>query len=210
LGAPSSSPERGEGGVFEFDVAVDVVFCLGRATLTLPKNLKRYYGKGDLHFITFSCYRRLRLLGTARARDVFVKALEEVRKKIGFQLAGFVVMPEHVHLLVGEPKTGNPSTVVHSLKLRVSKRMRQETRERVGEQRAVSLGEGELELAQFWQKRFYDFNVYSARKRREKIEYMHQNPVKRGLVEDPKDWVWSSYASYTNRGTELLKIDYVD
>jgi putative transposase len=47
----------------------------------MPKNLKRYYGKGDLHFITFSCYRRLALLGTVRARNVFVKALGEVRKK---------------------------------------------------------------------------------------------------------------------------------
>ena len=176
----------------------------------MPKNLKRYYGKGDLHFITFSCYRRLPLLGTARARDVFVKALEEVRKELGFQLVGYVVMPQHVHLLVGEPKTGNPSTMVQSLKLRVSKRMRQTGKERAAEQDALALREGELELPQFWQKRFYDFNVYSVRKRREKIEYMHQNPVKRGLVEDPKEWVWSTYSSYTNRGTELLKIYYVD
>ena len=176
----------------------------------MPKNLKRYYDTGDLHFITFSCYRRLPLLGTVRSRNKFVKVLDEVRKELGFQLVGYVVMPEHVHLLVGEPNTGNPSTVVQSLKLRVSKRMRQTGKERPAEQDALSFREEESELPQFWQKRFYDFNVHSARKRREKIEYMHQNPVTRGLVEDPKDWVWSSYSSYSGRGTELLKIDYVD
>jgi len=66
------------------------------------------------------------------------------------------------------------------------------------------------EAPRFWQARFYDFNVYSAKKRREKLEYMHHNPVTRRLVEDPKDWIWSSYASYSRRGTPLLEIDFVD
>ena len=70
----------------------------------MPKKLKRYNGHGDLHFITFSCYRRLALLGTARARNAFVRALEEVRSRYCFILAGYVVMPEHVHLLMGEPQ----------------------------------------------------------------------------------------------------------
>jgi putative transposase len=68
---------------------------------------------------------------------------------------------------------------------------------------------GEAVLPQFWQKRFYDFNVYSPAKRREKLEYMHRTPVTRGLVRDPKDWVWSSYASYSGRGTALVEIDFV-
>ena len=61
---------------------------------SMPKNLKRYYGFGHLHFITFSCYRRLPLLGTARSRNAFVRALLEVRAKFGMALAGYVVMPE--------------------------------------------------------------------------------------------------------------------
>jgi hypothetical protein len=69
---------------------------------------------------------------------------------------------------------------------------------------------GEADLPQFWQKRFHDFNVFSAAKRREKLEYMHQSPVKRRLVRDPKDWVWSSYSSYWRRGTPLVEIDFVD
>jgi putative transposase len=66
----------------------------------MPAGLKRYYGKGHLHFITFSCYRRLPLLKTARARDMFVQELGKVRDETKFHLIGYVVMPELVHLLM--------------------------------------------------------------------------------------------------------------
>jgi hypothetical protein len=63
-------------------------------------------------------------------------------------------------------------------------------------------------LPQFWQSRFYDFNVWSRKKKIEKLAYMHANPVK--LVQDPKDWPWSSYAFYQDRGEILVEIDPVD
>jgi len=88
--------------------------------LPTPAGLKRFYGKGHFHFITFSCYRRLPLLKTARARDIFAKELSKIRSEMRFQLIGYVVMPEHVHLLIGEPKQGTPSTVLQRLKLRVA------------------------------------------------------------------------------------------
>lgn len=102
----------------------------------MPKRLKRYYGLGHLHFITFSCYRRMALLGTVRSRKAFVRALDEVHAKYRFALVGYVVMPEHVHLLIAEPKHGNPSGVVHSLKLRVSKRMHRKGLGMLGSQRS--------------------------------------------------------------------------
>jgi putative transposase len=72
----------------------------------MPKGLKRIYGQGHLHFITFSYYRRLPLLGSTRARNVFVRTLDQVRHEHGFKLVGYVVMPEHVHLLISEPARG--------------------------------------------------------------------------------------------------------
>jgi putative transposase len=75
----------------------------------MTRNLKRYYGLGHLYFVTFSCHQRLAFLGTGPARDAFVGALDEVRNECGFALVGYVVMPEHVHLLIGEAKSGNPS-----------------------------------------------------------------------------------------------------
>jgi REP element-mobilizing transposase RayT len=70
--------------------------------------LRRFYGRRDLHFVTFSCYRRRPYLGTAGARNRFVRILDEVRQRHAFALLGYVVMPEHVHLLIGEPAKGNP------------------------------------------------------------------------------------------------------
>jgi len=82
--------------------------------------MKRHYGQGDLHFVTFRCYRRRPLLGTARARDRFVKILNEVRHRHGFRLVGYVVMPEHVHLLMSEPAKKNPSKILQVLKQKVA------------------------------------------------------------------------------------------
>jgi putative transposase len=101
-----------------------------------------------------------------------------VRRKYDFVIVGYVVMPEHVHLLMSEPETGTPSLAMQVLKERTS--------------RALSHKE-----ERFWQLRFYDFNVWSARKRIEKLKYMHRNPVTRGLVAKPEDWLWSSYRWYS-------------
>jgi REP element-mobilizing transposase RayT len=87
----------------------------------MPKDLKRYYGHGHLHFITFSCYRRLPLLSTTGARNVFVKALREIRERYEFSLVGYVVMPNHVHLLISESVKDTPSVVLKVLKQRVSR-----------------------------------------------------------------------------------------
>jgi REP element-mobilizing transposase RayT len=81
--------------------------------------LKRFCGRRDLHFVTFSCYRRRAYLGTARARNRFVRILNEVRLRHAFTLLAYVVMPEHVHLLIGEPARGNPSKVLQVLKQKV-------------------------------------------------------------------------------------------
>jgi putative transposase len=83
--------------------------------------LKRYYGHGDLHFITFSCYRREPRLAAPAARDCFPSIFEQVRQKYDFVIAGYVVMPEHDHLLISEPASGDPSLVMQVLKQRTSR-----------------------------------------------------------------------------------------
>ncbi len=176
----------------------------------MPSGLKRYYGKADLHFITFSCYRRLPLLKTVRARDLFVQELGRVRDEMGFRLVGYVVMPEHVHLLISEPKQGTPSTVLHKLKLQVSRKMRKRRRDGSAEQLRLPLEEGTETPRAFWQARFYDFNVYSRGKMKEKLNYMHANPVIRKLVKHPSEWAWSSWSFYEKGEAGLVRIDVVD
>ena len=162
----------------------------------MPSGLKRYYGKADLHFITFRCYWRLPLLETMRARELFVQELGRVRDEMGFRLVGYVVMPEHVHLLISEPKQGTPSSVLHKLKLQVSRKMRRGSGYRSAAQSRIQFEEGSEQPRAFWQARFYDFNVWTERKRVEKLRYIHRNPVERGLVSSPEQWRWSSFRCY--------------
>jgi putative transposase len=176
----------------------------------MPKGLTRRYGQRHLHFVTFSCYRRLPLLGSVRARNTFVKILGEVRDRYRFALAGFVVMPEHVHLLIGEPSVGSPSMVLQVLKQRVSRRLRRPSRKRSSaRQLALCFGAANHVLPRLWQPRFYDFNVWSQSKFVEKLHYMHLNPVKRKLVAHPKAWPWSSFSFYAKRDTGFIRIDRV-
>jgi putative transposase len=161
----------------------------------MPLGLKRHYGSHHLHFITCSCYQRLPLLGTPRARNTLVKALGELRRSHGFALIGYVVMPEHIHLLIGEPARGTPSTVLQLLKQRVSRMLRP--------------GGGDRGDSPVWTPRFYDFNVWSTKKKNEKLGYMHTNPVKRGLVTYASDWAWSSYSFYARDGECLIAMDTV-
>ena len=175
----------------------------------MPKGLRRYYGRGHLHYLTFSCYRRLPLLRTVRARDVFVRELARVRAEYGFLLVGYVVMPEHVHLLISEPKKGTPSTVLQMLKQRVSRKLRKKRGKTSTRQLRLAFPEPGDNPRSFWQPRFYDFNVYTNRKKREKLEYMHRNPLARGLVEHPRDWPWSSWTFYGMGEPGLVEIDIV-
>ena len=156
--------------------------------------LRRYYGQGDLHFITTSCYRRKPLLGTARSRDLFLKSLEQVRSHYRFDVIGFVVMPEHVHLLISEPEKGNRFVGMQALKQSVAQRLLRKPQKRTSSQ--MELWSNPIQVNRFWQRRFYDFNVFSDAKTVEKLRYMHKNPVKRGLVSAPELWRWSSYRVY--------------
>jgi len=147
------------------------------------------------------------LLGSRRARDRFVRILDEVREQYGFRLVGYVVMPEHVHLLISEPRTGTPSTVLQVLKQRVSRELRRRKQRRSPAQIALPFPETATEPPRFWQRRFYDFNVWSRGKQTEKLDYMHRNPLTRKLVAHPKDWPWSSWSFYAKGGTGLIRID---
>ena len=140
----------------------------------MPWGLKRYQNTGQAHFITFSCYHRRPLLATDAPRRLFENALERVRRNFRLRIYAYVVMPEHIHLLVSEPERDTLANAIKSLKQGVSRRL-------IGD------------ASHFWQKRYYDFNVRNHEQFIEKLHYIHSNPVKRGLCERPEDWPWSSF-----------------
>ncbi|MGH9511890.1 MAG: REP-associated tyrosine transposase [Terriglobales bacterium] len=170
----------------------------------MTKGLHRYYGTPDLHFITWSCYRRQPLLGTPARRDLLLKILEAARRKYRFVVHGYVVMPEHVHLLTTEPEMADPSVVMKVVKQRFTMLLNKKRRARSVRQRELwASGPDPI-----WQKRFYDFSVWSEHKRVEKLRYMHRNPVKRGLVEQPDQWKWSSFRSYFYGERGPVRVNY--
>ena len=118
----------------------------------------------------------------------FEVALELSRVLYDFYIASYVVMPEHVHLLISEPQRGNLASALQAIKQSVARRL---------------IGKRE----HFWQARYYDFNVWTAKKRIEKLRYIHRNPVKRGLVEEPEDWAWSSFRHYVTGVEGVVEIE---
>jgi len=172
----------------------------------VPNRLHCYYGAGYSHFITTSCYQRLPLLGSARNRDLFLRVFEQVRRRYRFAVVGYVVMPEHVHLLITEPERGNPSTIMQAIKQGFARRVLARLR-KIEPPQQLSLWSGPVERGRIWQPRFYDFVVFSDKKRVEKLRYMHRNPVQRGLVMEPEQWVWSSYRHYAYDEAGLVLVN---
>ena len=150
---------------------------------------KRYQQQRCLHFITFSCYRRMPLLDSTVARNLFERELEQVRHWYGCFITGYVVMPEHVHLLISEPESSQLSVVIQMLKQITSQKLKAQS------------------SARFWQIRYYDFPVWSEKKRIQKLRYIHRNPVKRGLVARPEDWRWSSFVHYATGAEGVVEIE---
>jgi putative transposase len=152
----------------------------------MPSKLKRYQRTHDFHFLTFSCHARQPYFANPSSRDLFEQTLEQIRRRYVFFVFGYVVMPQHIHLLVSEPKHGTLSSALQALKTSVSKQSNQKP---------------------FWLPRYYDFNVHSEDKRVEKLRYMHRNPVVRGLVTSPEDWRWSSFLHYLTGESGAVEIE---
>ncbi len=172
-----------------------------------------YYGANHLRFITASTYRRGRLFDSERFRCEFIALLDELRTELDFKVIGYVLMPEHFHLLLWPSGEAHPSRIVQSLKERTAKfRNLQSNRKRSWCQRMLE----RLTLPptvhlhgpyRVWQRRFYDLNVWTQKKRLEKLNYMHGNPVKRRLVDSPEKWPWSSFRFYYLGDESVLKMD---
>ncbi len=178
---------------------------------------RHYYGDNHLHYLTASTYRRARLFDSERFRRHFVKTLDELRVSMNFKIIGYVLMPEHFHLLIWPTEQANPSQIIQSLKERTAKfilKNLQENQQFPWCQRMVD----RLTLPpsvhghsrhRVWQRRFYDMNIWSEKKRAEKLNYMHGNPTKRRLVAEPGDWPWSSWRFYYLGDASMLAMDRI-
>jgi putative transposase len=154
----------------------------------MPIGLERRQKTGQLHFITFSCYRRLPYLEKSEPKDILERVIEKTRRSHNLSLYAYVIMPEHVPLLLSEPGNHNLASSLRVLKGQSSKLLKG--------------GRDHL-----WQPRYYDFNVFTTSKFVEKVRYIHRNPVTRGLVTQPEDYRWSSFNQYATGEPGPIEIE---
>jgi putative transposase len=175
------------------------------------KRCRRYDSPGDAHELTFSCFRRLPLLARDRTRGWLIEAIGEARVRERFDLWAYVIMPEHAHVLVHprEPEY-QVSRILWRIKRPVGRRAIAYLRaEAPGflPKLSVTKEDGTMEN-RFWQAGGgYDRNVVEEGTLLKMIDYIHQNPVRRGLVGQPEDWTWSSARWYAGLRPVALEID---
>jgi len=157
--------------------------------------------EGHAFFVTFSCYRRLSLLGRDRCKRIVLGSLDALSREHRVGVVGFCIMPNHVHALLRPETAGLLSTFVQQWKRLTSGAIQEFLH--LGQPddyspfgKYVRDSSGAIHV---WQPKYYPFNVFTLKKALEKLEYMHNNPVKAGLVKDPSDWPWSS-AGYFLKG----------
>jgi putative transposase len=154
----------------------------------MPTGLKRFQRAESLHFITFSCFHRHPLLEAEAAKNTVDAVLEQIRKRHQARIYAYVLMPEHMHLLINEPPSILLAQFLKAVKQVTSRKLR---------------GPGE----KFWQDRYYDSNVHGEKARSAVIRYIHRNPVTRGLVAEPEGWAWSSFRHYATGLAGTVEIE---
>jgi len=140
----------------------------------MPYGLKRYQQAESLHFITFSCYERKPYLTDSATNEIVEATLERTRARHDACIYAYVLMPEHVHLLMNEPPNILVAMFLKAFKQEVSRKLKGDRK-------------------QFWQTRYFDRNIRGEESMSEVIRYIHRNPVARALVARPEDYRWSSY-----------------
>ncbi len=143
------------------------------------------------HFVTFSCYRRRRLLDHDHCKRIVLGVLNEQLAKFKATCVGFVLMPDHVHAIVWFPRVKQLSSFMKEWKRLSSRRIREWYR-----QGHANYGYGQEDGEPFWQSRYFSFEIYGQEKLTEKASYMHLNPVRTGLAKHAVDWRWSSARHY--------------
>ncbi len=175
------------------------------------KLCRSYNTPGEAHELTFSCFRRLPLLSKDRSRQWFIEALDQARQRRDFFLWAYVIMPEHVHVIVWPRQPVYEIRLIRTaLKIPVQRKalayLRRQAPEFL-EQLRDSQPNGEVHY-RFWQRGGgYDRNILEVTTLHTMMDYIHNNPVRRGLVSQPTDWPWSSARFYAGSEDATLRMD---
>jgi putative transposase len=154
--------------------------------------LRRIETRDRIFFVTTNLGRNIAVFSPAEC-DLVLQAIADQRQRRNFLLFGFVVMPTHVHLLF-PPHNKDLVGAMRDLKSRTG----------------YDLARMRDVRGPIWQERYFDTIIRRVRNFRQKLEYIHRNPVEAGLVKNPEDWSWSSYRHYVKRGSSPITLDPVE
>lgn len=174
------------------------------------KTRKTFDTPGDSHFLTFSTFKRLPLLTKDRSRKWAVDAIELSRNRNPFDLWAWVIMPEHIHLVIHPHEGTKIAAVLKTLKQSVSKKAIVWLKENAPDflPTIEDVQPNGKRSFRFWQRGGgYDRNLRSVRDIHEKIDYVHQNPLKRGLVDKSLEFLWSSELAWETGVDQPLSLD---
>jgi len=176
----------------------------------MPK-LRHYDNLGTSRFITFGCYHHNQLLNDNNIKRIFVEQLDSIRTKYNIKIYGYVLMPEHVHLVLHPPndiKLGQIIGYLKGLSAKAALTYYRNNNTKIIDK--LQTWQGTKQRTAFWQKRCYDHNCRTSQTTLEKVEYCHKNPVVRGLVKSREEWIWSSYNWYMGAEDVPLVMDEID
>ena len=165
---------------------------------------------GHAHELTFSCYHGYPFLKADRCCEWLIDAIDAARDELDFAVWAYAFMPEHVHLIVWPSQEKYDIAEIRSgIKLPVSRRavafLRRESPKWLDR---ITVRKGRELRHQFWQKGGgYDRNIAEPRTLQRMIDYIHLNPVRRRLVEQARDWTWSSAAWFEGVAESPLRLD---
>jgi putative transposase len=184
----------------------------------MPSKLRRYDEPGHTHFWTISCYRRLQFFHDDGMKRVVIAALSQLRHRFGICLLAYVIMPEHLHALLYPHRRGEDQPVPISQLLECFKqhigfygkqRLRDvwSRRRRLWSEPLNRWATGKFDKQEIMNTRGYDRNIFTENELREKVDYIHKNPITRGLVAGAADWPWSSYRYHELGDASLIPMD---
>jgi putative transposase len=173
----------------------------------MNKNLPKFNDNSYAHFITTNTYHHYPYFRDEELCQIIAEELEFYSRKYGFALIGYVIMPDHLHLLVWWDKEEKPnlniSRVMNSIKTMTTKRIKRRLFYSGGVKymgRLADVGQPTRRPFRLWQPGFYDFDIYSEAKLLEKLDYMHNNPIAAGVVSSPECYKWSSWRLHSPEG----------
>ncbi|MCX6740475.1 MAG: hypothetical protein NTZ49_04580 [Candidatus Parcubacteria bacterium] len=170
--------------------------------------MEKFDDPGHIHFVTFKTANNVPFFKDDKCCDIFLEELDRLRTELSFDIYGFVIVPDHVHLLIGQVfaygspnKFGDtPESSLNEFGISyIGKKIKGVTARKINKylQRSGAL----------WKHRFFDFNIYSHKKFEEKLKYIHDNPISHGLVSDISLFRYCSWRNYELGDHSVFKIN---